>query len=55
MIAPQLGDQQLKMRHHRLGSGGAGLGVLGRCEDRDERCLLRRDVVGQGWDCVVMT
>ena len=52
-VALQLGDQQLQMRHHRLGAGGAGLGLAAaprarraappsarRC--RREACRARR-------------
>ena len=44
-VALHLGDQELQMRHHRLGAGSAGLGLLaGRALAR-ERCFQRVDLV----------
>lgn len=51
-IALQLGDQQLEMRHHRLGAGSAGLGfapcrALGN-QRRTQRLGVVRQVLGSG-------
>ena len=50
LLAPQLGDQQLVMGHHRLGAGGARLGLLpcralgGQCRrQRVYRCGCRHE------------
>ena len=45
---PQLGDQQLQMRHHRLGAGGAGFRLAARQLLGRKRGAQRVDVVGQG-------
>ena len=46
LLAPELGDQQLVMGDHRLGAGGARLGLLSCLPLGDERHLERVDVVG---------
>jgi hypothetical protein len=48
LLAPQLGDQQFQVRHHRLGAGGARLRFLPRRALSGQRCLQRFDLVGQG-------
>ena len=50
-LALQLSDQQLQMRHHRLGTGGTRLGLAPRRTFRQQRCFQRFDVVGQGIVC----
>jgi len=47
LLAPQLGDQQLQVRHHRLGPGGARLRFLARRALGGQCCLQRGDLVGQ--------
>jgi hypothetical protein len=47
LIPPQLGDQQLQVRHHRLGAAGARLSLLPRRALGGQRYLQRGDLVGQ--------
>ena len=47
MLPPQLGDQQLQVRHHRLGAGGARLGLLARRALGGQRRLQCGNLVGQ--------
>ena len=47
LLAPQLGNHQLQMRHHRLGTGGTCLCFLARGAFGGQRCLQGDDVVGQ--------
>jgi hypothetical protein len=44
---PELGDEQLEMRHHRLGAGRPRLGLLPRQLRGHERGAQRGDVVGR--------
>jgi len=46
-LMPQLGNQQLQMRRHRLGAGRAGLGIAPRQPLGHQRRAQRRDVVGK--------
>ena len=46
-VALHLGDQQLQVRDHRLGAGGAGLELAPRGTLGEQRCLQRVDVVGE--------
>ena len=50
-IALHLGDQQLQMRNHRLGAGGAGLELAPCRTFRQQRRLERFDVVREGLGC----
>ena len=47
LVALELGDQQPEMRHHRLGAGGARLGLAPRQPLGSERGAQRVDVVGK--------
>src|SRR5512147_2287598 len=47
-IALQLGDQELQMRHHRLGAGSPRLGLPSRRALGKERRFQRLEVVGNG-------
>ena len=46
-LAPQLGDQQLQMRHHRLGPRCPGFGLLPRRALGHQRRLQRVNLVRQ--------
>ena len=46
LLATQLGDQQLQLRHHRLGAGSARLRLLARGAFGRQRRLQGGDVVG---------
>ena len=48
LVALEPGDQQLEMRHHRLGAGGTRLGLAPRQLLGRERGAQRGDVVGRG-------
>jgi hypothetical protein len=61
LLAPQLGDQQLQVCHHRLGTGGARLGLLPRAALGSQRCRQRGDFCGEdlgrgrhGPDCLTV-
>jgi hypothetical protein len=47
LLATQPGDQQLQLRHHRLGAGGARLGLLPGAALRSQRCRQRGDFRGE--------
>jgi hypothetical protein len=47
LLAPQLGDQQFQVRHHRLGAAGARLRFLARRALGGQRRLQRGDLLGQ--------
>jgi hypothetical protein len=47
-LAFQLGDHQLQMRHHRLGTGGPRLGLEPSRTFGEKRRLQRLEIVGQG-------
>ena len=50
-VALQLGDQQLQVRHHRLGTGGTRFGHLACRAFRQQRGLQLLDILGQGIRC----
>jgi hypothetical protein len=50
-VALHLGDQELEMRHHRLGAGSAGLGLLPCHTLGGERRLQRVDLVRHRLEC----
>ena len=47
-LSPQLRDQQLQMRHHRLGARRSGFGLLPRRALGHQHRFQRIDVVGEG-------
>ena len=51
LLAPQLGDLQLQVCHHRLGTGGARLRLLPRAALGSQRYRQRGDFCGEDLGC----